>query len=502
MVFAALGTALALVAGEASAQYGNSNLFTNPTGGPASVGASTPGTNLPDNLVQPGIGGNTVKELAGNGPAPGAAAPAAPGVAAGGAPAAGAPAVAGPAAGAQGIAPADAGAATAPVAGGAAVGGAAVGGAAVGGAAVGGAAVTNTTAVAGVALGLSTVNPTTILGNFNNGFGGPFGFNQFPNGQFNNGQFNNGQFNNGQFNQPSCGNVIDLVVRHCIGNRLFNNNNGQNGFNPFFGNAFVPNGQNNNNGFNPFFGNQQVVDLELIAVNIVTEAGPSAGPIYQVTFRNNSQFSLQNFRITLVAVLGTINEWSPNVTVNAPCVKAGEVATIQVTLPANVMQMGVASQPLVAFDTLVVALDSFDQIPETNECNNIAVLKRVGIPIVAVTSATTPVAGAAIAGPAVAGPAVGGAAVGGAAVGGTVAPGTAVAPNAALAPAAPANPATPANPVNPTAPAPGPSVTTPNGGAAGAPVPGDAAVPKPTEKINLDNLDLGDMAVAAKPVGQ
>jgi hypothetical protein len=421
----AWGALTAIHAGDAHAQGGNyagnttpgaANLYAPPTGGPAQFSTQGAHDNLPSNLEQPGLGGNTVKSLAGAPMAAGApVGPAAPAAVAG-----------------------------APAGGGAVAGG-------------------ENVAVAGVAAGLSTISPVTVLGNgmqqpFNGfpfgGFGGPNGG---PNG------FQNGFPNGNASGQTNCWHVINMLTRHCWGNRLFPCQQGQPGFGGGMPNQMFPG----------FFG-QQPGDLELVGVNIVSESAANNGPLYQVSIKNASTVEVQNFRVTLVAVLGTINAFSPNVTVTVPTIAAGAVANVTVQMPANVMAMGVPTQPLVAFDTLVVAIDSYDELIESNELNNVATLKRVGIPVVVVTTTETAIAGP---GAAVAAPSIGGApgAVGGA-------PGAIGAPSAPSGPAAPNGPA-----LQEGAP---------------APAPAENALPKPTDKINLDNIDLGETETAATQAPQ
>jgi hypothetical protein len=188
-------------------------------------------------------------------------------------------------------------------------------------------------------------------------------------------------------------------------------------------------------GFGPMFA-PPIFDLELVGVGMVADLAGDKGPIYRVTIRNNSLVPVHHFRVSLIAVLGTLNAGSPVTTADVGPVAAGAIGHIDIQLPSAVMALGPQGQAAVPFDTLVAAIDSFDELPETNELNNVSTLTRVEIALIetAVQSTTAAVAPAA------------------------------AAPSAAVAPAAPA----------------------PGGSAPQAQSP----APAPQEKLDLDKLDL------------
>ena len=140
-------------------------------------------------------------------------------------------------------------------------------------------------------------------------------------------------------------------------------------------------------------------DLELVDVAMIADAAGELGPLYQVTIRNSGEITAEQFRVSAVAVLGEITEDSPSVTVNVERLAPGEVATLQIQLPGAVLAMGPEGETAVPFDTLVVAVDSFDELVEGNELNNVATLKRADIALVQVevvaetTVAAAPVQG-------------------------------------------------------------------------------------------------------------
>lgn len=130
-------------------------------------------------------------------------------------------------------------------------------------------------------------------------------------------------------------------------------------------------------------------DLELVDVAMITDAMGDLGPLYQVTVRNSGESVAEQFRVSMVAVLGEITEDSPSVTVNVDRLAPGETATMQVQLPGAVLAMGPEGETAVGFDTLVVAVDSFDELVEANELNNVGTFKRAEIVLVQVEGVAT-----------------------------------------------------------------------------------------------------------------
>lgn len=187
--------------------------------------------------------------------------------------------------------------------------------------------------------------------------------------------------------------MLRRILHHCMIRTLQNE-----GFPPMFGMpaplAFghVP----------PPFG-----DLELLSVGMVSDAGPEAGPIYRITFRNTSPLPVHQVRVSLVAVLGELNRTSPVATAIVAEIDPNEVAHIDIQLPVAVMTLGPQSQ-VVPFETLIAVIDSFDELAETSEMNNIAIVSRIGVAVVEVATTTTAVAApaAAVAVPAIPAPAV------------------------------------------------------------------------------------------------
>lgn len=136
-------------------------------------------------------------------------------------------------------------------------------------------------------------------------------------------------------------------------------------------------------------------DLELLEVHLVTDSDGTLGPIFQVSFRNTSEYAVRDFRISIVGVLCRIEPTSPCTMITIPCINAGETKCVEIQLPATAMTMGLSGSQPAPFDTLVVALDSMDELLECNELNNVAILKRgeIGLLVAetpAVTAPSTP----------------------------------------------------------------------------------------------------------------
>ena len=121
----------------------------------------------------------------------------------------------------------------------------------------------------------------------------------------------------------------------------------------------------------------QFGDLELVDVHLVTDGGPGCGPVIQVTVRNNSPVVAGNFQISFVGVLGQIHAHCPTARGTVTQIPAGAVAPFQLQLPASAMTLGFQGQPTAPFDTIVVAIDSFDELMEANELNNVRIIRRV-----------------------------------------------------------------------------------------------------------------------------
>ena len=129
---------------------------------------------------------------------------------------------------------------------------------------------------------------------------------------------------------------------------------------------------------------QNTGDLELLGVQCDGTVDPRNGPVFEVTLRNNSQETLEHVTVSAVAVLGQIHEQSPTTVVSIGQIGAAETISIRIQLPASSMVMGPVGSPVQPFEALVVAVDSFDELIESNELNNVSILRRGEIPMISV----------------------------------------------------------------------------------------------------------------------
>jgi hypothetical protein len=121
---------------------------------------------------------------------------------------------------------------------------------------------------------------------------------------------------------------------------------------------------------------------------MVADMNDTAGPVYRVALKNNSHLPVIGVRVSLIAVLGRIDQSSPVVTTVVKEIAAGGIATIDIPMPVAVMQLGPATAP-VPFETLVASIDSFNELPETNEFNNVVTVVRTAIDVIETTQSTT-----------------------------------------------------------------------------------------------------------------
>ncbi|MEZ6127991.1 MAG: hypothetical protein R3C59_04875 [Planctomycetaceae bacterium] len=140
-------------------------------------------------------------------------------------------------------------------------------------------------------------------------------------------------------------------------------------------------------------------DLELLGVHLVCDGDSGKGPVFQISMRNNSTVPIGNFQVSLVAVIGQIHVHAPTATVRIRRMECDQETQVQVQLPVTCMSMHCVSGQS-EFDTLIVALDSFDELLECDELNNVQILKRCDVPVLVVeTAPSTPVPSAPVESP-------------------------------------------------------------------------------------------------------
>ncbi len=131
-------------------------------------------------------------------------------------------------------------------------------------------------------------------------------------------------------------------------------------------------------------------DLEIMTVTMCHPGDATHGPKIAVTISNKSKRAVSSFSISAVAVLGRIQPFSPSVTQAAPTIGPGENVELTLCLPVESLAMGRSGTDTLAFQKLVIAIDSFDQLLESNESNNIVILERDKIPVLEQTVEPAP----------------------------------------------------------------------------------------------------------------
>jgi hypothetical protein len=127
-------------------------------------------------------------------------------------------------------------------------------------------------------------------------------------------------------------------------------------------------------------------DLELLDVEMVSDAA-ELGPLYRVTIKNNSPMPVFGFRVSLIAVLGALDRSSPVVTAEIKEIAAGGIAHLDIQMPIAVMTLGPETKR-VPFETLIASIDSFNELLEVNELNNVATVIRSEIDLIETAAAT------------------------------------------------------------------------------------------------------------------
>jgi hypothetical protein len=177
---------------------------------------------------------------------------------------------------------------------------------------------------------------------------------------------------------------LGMVIHHCILHTPHKFQAGPTPFAPVHSTPFIPAVA------------KTPGDLEIATIGMVADATPQQGPLYRVAIRNNSETPSRHFEVSLIAVRGQLNHDSPVITSHVNEIAAGGEHVLDIQLPIGVMSLG-AANALAPFESLVVAIDSFDQLIETNELNNVAILTRGEIALIetaaAATTTTTTVTG-------------------------------------------------------------------------------------------------------------
>ena len=130
-------------------------------------------------------------------------------------------------------------------------------------------------------------------------------------------------------------------------------------------------------------------DLRIAQVTQLPAGAPDVGPQIAIVVHNASDRTVRNFHLTAVGFLGQIHPHSPSTTVRVEQLNPGQQAEFVVQLPIEVTALGNRDGQILGFQRLLVAIDSFDQLLETNEANNLRAFRVSDLPIVT-SSPTSP----------------------------------------------------------------------------------------------------------------
>ena len=128
-------------------------------------------------------------------------------------------------------------------------------------------------------------------------------------------------------------------------------------------------------------------DLQIVQVSQIEHQDAACGPKFAVLVHNHSCRSVCKFHVSAVGILGRICPVSPSATVAVEQIGAGETLQVDVTLPIEALAMGNRNGQIIGLQRLVVAIDSFDQLVESNEANNLKAFDITAIPVLTPTVA-------------------------------------------------------------------------------------------------------------------
>jgi hypothetical protein len=126
-------------------------------------------------------------------------------------------------------------------------------------------------------------------------------------------------------------------------------------------------------------------DLRIVQVSQIEHLDAACGPKFAVLVQNHSCRNVCKLHVSAVGVLGRICPVSPSATVAIEQIGAGETLQVEVTLPIEALAMGNRNGQIIGLQRLVVAIDSFDQLVESNEANNLKAFDLTEIPILTPT---------------------------------------------------------------------------------------------------------------------
>jgi len=130
-------------------------------------------------------------------------------------------------------------------------------------------------------------------------------------------------------------------------------------------------------------------DLQIVRVSPLPPGEPSGGPQFSIVVMNQSCREVCHFHVSAVAVFGSINPCSPSNTVKVDKINPGEAVEVVVQLPIEAFRMGNRNGEILGYQKLIVAIDCFDALLETDEANNIRSFDAAEFVVVPATVSVT-----------------------------------------------------------------------------------------------------------------
>ncbi len=165
-----------------------------------------------------------------------------------------------------------------------------------------------------------------------------------------------------------CDHVIQQILRHGVNNSVDRCESSS----MFFHAPFGPSGGRD----------CEMGDLEIVQVSQLPHEDPACGPRFAVTVSNNSARKVCHFHVSIVALFGHITPTSPTGTLQVESIEPGTALEVHVQLPIESLAMGNRDGQVLGYQRIVVAIDSFDELAEANEANNLKAFDVGQIPIV------------------------------------------------------------------------------------------------------------------------
>lgn len=116
-------------------------------------------------------------------------------------------------------------------------------------------------------------------------------------------------------------------------------------------------------------------DLEIVYANVLPESELSLGPRLAIAIANRSSMEARDFHVSVVAILGQIHPHSPISTVRVERIGPNESLEVMVPLP---FEASIANGPAIVtrYDRLIVSVDCFNRISESDEANNVRLFEN------------------------------------------------------------------------------------------------------------------------------